>query len=70
MALAFLRFVARNPHCNITTALTQLTSLIGDTSACLQHDHHLLDTLKHAHAELLAAAASIAGVQRTKSSFL
>ena len=41
--------------------LTQLSSLIGDTSARLQHDHQLLDTLKHAHAELLAAATSIAG---------
>ena len=61
MALAFLRFVAGNPHHNITTMLTQLTSLIGDTSAHLQHDHQLLDTLKRAHAELLTAAASIAG---------
>ena len=56
-----LWFVARNPCRNITTALTQLTSLIGDTSAHLQHDCHLLDTLKCAHAELLAAATSIAG---------
>ena len=31
MALVFLWFIARNPHRNITTALTQLTSLIGDT---------------------------------------
>ena len=61
MALTFLWFVARNPHCNITTALTQLSSLIGDTSACLQHDRQLLDTLKRAHAELLATATSIAG---------
>ena len=61
MALAFLWFIARNPCCNITTALTQLTSLIGDTSTRLQHDHQLLDTLKCAHAKLLAAAASIAG---------
>ena len=61
MALAFLWFVARNPCHNITTALTQLSSLIGDTSACLQHDCQLLDTLRHAHAELLTAAASIAG---------
>ena len=51
----------RNPCHNITTALTQLTSLIGDTSACLQCNHLLLDTLKHAHAELLSTAASIAG---------
>ena len=61
MALGFLWFMARNPHCNVTTAPTQLTSLIGDTSASLQCDHQLLDTLKHAHAELLATAASIAG---------
>ena len=61
MALAFLWFVARNPHRNITTTLTQLSSLIGDTSAHLQHNRQLLDTLKRAHAELLAAATSIAG---------
>ena len=61
MALTFLQFVARNPHHNITTMLTQLASLVGDTSARLQHDHQLLDTLKHAHAELLTTAASIAG---------
>ena len=61
MALAFLQFVARNPHHNITTVLTQLTFLIGDTSTRLQHDHQLLDILKHAHAELLTTAASIAG---------
>ena len=61
MALAFLWFVARNPRCNITTMLTQLSSLIGDTSACLQCDCQLLDTLGRAHAKLLAAAASIAG---------
>ena len=56
MALAFLRFIARNPGCNITTALTQLTSLIGDTSAHLHRDRLLLD-----HAELLSTVASIAG---------
>ena len=61
MALTFLRFVARNPHRNITTVLTQLSSLIGDTSAHLQCDRQLLDTSRHAHAELLAAATSIAG---------
>ena len=61
MALAFLQFVARNRCYNITTALTQITSLIGDTSAHLQRDCLLLDTLKHAHAELLSTAASIAG---------
>ena len=66
MALAFLQFVARNPRCNITTALSQLTSLIGDTSACLQRDCQLLDTLKHAHAELLTTAASIAGGSEDK----
>ena len=60
MALTFLQFVARNPHHNITSMLTQLSSLIGDTSARLQCNCQLLDTLKHAHAELLAAAASIA----------
>ena len=61
MALAFLQFVTRNPCCNITTMLTQLSSLIGDTSAHLQRDRQLLDTLRCAYAELLAAAASIAG---------
>ena len=61
MALTFLQFVARNPRCNITTALTQLSSLIGDTSAHLQHNCQLLDTLRHAHAELFATATSIAG---------
>ena len=61
MAYAFLKFVARNPHHNITTALNRLSSLIKDTSKHLLHDHCLLDTLKHAHAELITAAASIAG---------
>ena len=66
MALTFLQFIARNPRHNITTALTQLTSLIGDTSTCLQCDHQLLDTLKCAYAELLATATSIAGGSEDK----
>ena len=66
MALTFLQFVARNPYHNITTMLTQLTSLIGDTSAHLQHNRQLLDTLNRAHAELLATAASIAGGSEDK----
>ena len=41
--------------------LNWLYSLIEDTSECLLCNCHLLDTLEHAHAELIAVAASIAG---------